>query len=141
MEKVLKVTKADGTIVVTPLGNKAFYNHLNSRILNATQQLKFEEISAKEAEKLPRIDDTFVTVKQAQAKVPELQSKIADLEAELAKLRDPGSASRPYAAEPPIVPANQSADEFTEQIKNNPEGNEAETNETIEKKAESKSKK
>lgn len=130
MPKVLKITKSDRTIHTAPIGNKSFYQFLNAKIHSASDQWKIEEIDEKDVDKLTFIDETYVTAKEAQNKVPELQDEITRLKAELEKLRDPGSASRPYAAEPPMT-EKESAENFTEHVKSHPEENEAETNATI----------
>lgn len=57
---VLKITKADKTVHVVPVTHKAFYQHLNNKILPADQQMLIEEIDEDEAKDLPLVDDSYV---------------------------------------------------------------------------------
>lgn len=104
MSKVLKITKADKTIHVAPMANKARLHAFNNR-LPANQKWKIEEITEEEAAKLPYRDENYVTGSEAQAKVSELQAENDRLRALLSK--DPGNAvtvvNRPSKAEDVIA--------------------------------------
>lgn len=84
MAKVLKVTKADKTVHVTPIANKNTYLHMNNKILSKDQQMKLEEIDEKDAKNLDYIDENYVTGTEAQQKNVELQKEIDALKAQLA---------------------------------------------------------
>jgi len=132
MPKMLKVTKPDKTVHVVDLGNKKFYQTMNNMINGPGEQWKLEEIEITEKElaegKIPFIDETFVTAKEAQGKVASMEAEIDHLRRQLAlkseggignngALMDPASASRPFAAEAPITGAPASTDEFNLMLK------------------------
>jgi FMN-dependent NADH-azoreductase len=95
MAKVLVIRKTDKTIHKVPLSNKASlmaYNNLQPE----GKKWKFEEMDEAEAEKLPFIDESYVTAAEAQDKAKELElaveekdALIAELNAKLAALNTP----------------------------------------------------
>jgi hypothetical protein len=105
MAKVLVIRKTDKTIHKVNMQNKATLQAFNNR-LPAGQKWTFEEMEEEEADKLPFIDDAYVTAGEAQNKVGVLtqegevkDARIAELEAKLAAL----SASAEPAA--PVITA------------------------------------
>lgn len=110
MAKVLVIRKTDKTIHKVALQNKAALMSYSNR-LPLANRWKFEEMEEEEAEKLPFIDDSYVTAGEAQSKVKELEAinddkdnKIKELEARLAAL-DAGAKAPPIL---PIEPAKTS---------------------------------
>lgn len=97
--KVLKITKSDKTVHTTPLHNKAFYQGYNNR-LPADQRWKLEEIDESEAEKLPFIDNSYVTGSEAVVKNKELENQLSVKDAELEALK-----AQLAALQPPAEPA------------------------------------
>lgn len=86
MSKVLKITKPDKTIHVSPMFNKARITAHNNR-LPADKKMKIEVIDEEEAKKLPFIDKDYVTGSEAQVKVGQLQSTVAEKDAEIERLK------------------------------------------------------
>ena len=75
MATVLVIRKPDKTIHKVPLDNKAALISYNNR-LPAGLKWKFEEIEEEEAMKLPFIDESYVTVAEAQDKANEFADTI-----------------------------------------------------------------
>jgi uncharacterized small protein (DUF1192 family) len=109
MSKVLKITKPDKTIHVSPIGNKARLHALN-RILPADQKWKFEEITEDEAKKLPWRDENYVTGAEAQLKVSEMEKTMADKDAEIEALKAQ-LAAKAGGNEGQITPPKATAEE------------------------------
>ncbi len=85
MAKVLVIRKTDKTIHKVAIENKATLMAFSNR-LPAGQQWKFEEMEEDEAEKLPFIDNSYVTAAEAQDKAKELESVVTEKDAKIAEL-------------------------------------------------------
>lgn len=86
MAKVLKITKQDKTTHVSPLSNKAFLEAFNKR-QPGEKRWKIEEIDEAEAEKLPFMDESYVTAGEAQKKLEVLAKESEDKDKEIARLK------------------------------------------------------
>lgn len=86
MAKILVVTKPDKTTHKLPLSNKAAILRHNN-LLDKAEQWKVEEMEEKEAEKVPFIDESYVTAGEALLQLDEKEKTIKDLEAKLALLQ------------------------------------------------------
>lgn len=85
MGKVLVIRKADKTIHKVPLGNKAAlmaYNNLQPENV----KWKMEEMDEDEAEKLPFIDENYISAADAQQKAKELEATVSEKDAKIAEL-------------------------------------------------------
>ncbi len=85
MVKVLVIRKTDKTIHKVAIENKATLMAFSNR-LPAGQQWKFEEMEEEEAEKLPFIDDSYVTAAEAQDKAKVLEVAVSEKDAKIAEL-------------------------------------------------------
>jgi hypothetical protein len=85
MSKVLVVRKPDKTIHKVPLANKATLMAFNNRLPDA-EKWKFEEMEEAEADKLPFIDESYVTAAEAQDKAKELEATVYEKDAKIAEL-------------------------------------------------------
>lgn len=84
-EKILVVRKPDRTIHKVPITNKAvLMNYNNRRPLE--KQWTFEEMTAEEAEKLPFIDESYVTAADAQEKLKQTEALLTDKDHKIAQL-------------------------------------------------------
>ncbi|MDF2381319.1 hypothetical protein JMG10_07575 [Nostoc ellipsosporum NOK] len=97
MAKILVIRKPDKTIHKVPVDNEASLKAYSNR-LPVAEQWKFETMEESEAEKLPFIDESYVTASEAQGKVAELEAssaakdeRIAELERMLAEKNDPAA--------------------------------------------------
>ena len=95
MAKVLVIRKTDKTIHKVALDNEARLRAFSNRLPEG-QRWKFEGMEEEEADKLPFIDESYVTAAEAQDKakvleitVTEKDAKIAELEALLAAKNAP----------------------------------------------------
>jgi hypothetical protein len=86
MAKVLKITKADKTVHVVPMVNKAFYQAYNNR-QPVSKKWKVEEIDEEDAKNLPFIDESHTSPLEAVQKVSKLQASLADKDAEIEALK------------------------------------------------------
>ena len=86
MAKILVVTKPDKTTHKLPLSNKAAILRHNT-LLDKAEQWKVEEMDEKEAEKVPFVDESYVTAGEALLQLDEKEKTIKDLEAKLALLQ------------------------------------------------------
>jgi len=94
MGKVLVIRKPDRTIHKVPIANKAVLMNLNNK-KEEGKKWKIEEMDEEEADKLPFIDENYISPTQAVDKVKEQDlviadkdNKIAELEAKLAMLNN-----------------------------------------------------
>lgn len=84
--KVLVVTKPDGTTHVMPLSNKARLQSHNSR-LPVGQKWKLEEMDEEEAKEIPFIRKDVVNPGNAQAIISEKDKEIEELKRKLSALQ------------------------------------------------------
>lgn len=85
MSKVLVIRKTDKTIHKVPLQNKSALMSYNNRLPDG-KKWKFEEMEEEEADKLPFIDESYVTAGEAQVKVKALESESAEKDARIKEL-------------------------------------------------------
>lgn len=107
--KVLVVTKPDGTTHIMPVANKASLMSYNSQLKNPAEKWKFEEMDEEEAQKLPYKRTDFVSPVNAQAKLAEKDAEIARLKALLdekkgATTEDTGAAYNATDGGAPFIP-------------------------------------
>jgi len=98
MAQILVVRKPDKTIHKVPLNNKAALMGYSNR-LPSGQKWKFEEMEEEEAEKLPFIDESYVTAAEAQDKAKELEITVSKKDAKIAELEALLASKNPTAAE------------------------------------------
>lgn len=84
MAKVLVIRKTDKTIHKVNLNNKATLMAYNQR---SKLGWKFEEMEEEEANKLPFIDESYVTAAEAQTKVKQLEAATEEKDAQIAALQ------------------------------------------------------
>lgn len=85
MSKVLVIRKPDATIHKVSIANKASLMAHSNRLPEG-QKWKFEEMDESEAEKLPFIDDSYVSAGEAQVKLKAMESEAADKDAKIKEL-------------------------------------------------------
>lgn len=85
MAKVLVIRKTDKTIHKVPVENKATLLAFNNRLPEGKKWI-FEEMEEEEAEKLPFIDENYVTAAQAQDKAKQLEGIVTEKDARIAEL-------------------------------------------------------
>jgi hypothetical protein len=104
MATVLVIRKTDKTIHKVALENKARLMAFSNRLPEG-QKWKFEEMDEKEADKLPFIDESYVTAAEAQDKAKELEGVVSEKDAKIAELEKLLAAKNAPAetAEPVIV--------------------------------------
>jgi hypothetical protein len=85
MAKVLVIRKTDKTIHKVALANKSRLMAFNNRQPEG-KKWSFEEMEEAEAEKLPFIDENYVTAAEAQDKAKELEIAVTEKDAKIAEL-------------------------------------------------------